>query len=194
MGHIQSDSITRKGASRFSRALSGFLTVALLVLPAADVAGAASPTPEGLEQVNELLQGKVASIELADGRAIKKVKKVVVEPNFTYWKANGKEEKIETGQVVRIQARSKSKGLIGLSAGAAAGGLASLASNEGECRPEEDPWCTSDAHGGYAIVAAGFGALVGFGIGKAIPRKQRVVYEATGSLASVSAVDPREQD
>jgi len=192
-GHVQVDSTNRKGASRFSRALSAFLTVALLMLPATDVAAAASPTPETLEQVNELLEGKVAFIELTDGRTIKKVKKVVVEPNFTYWNVKGKEEKIETKQVVRIRARSKSKGLIGLGAGAATGALLALATNSGETTCNEIGQCTADATSEQLGALTVLGAVVGFGVGKAIPRKQRIVYEAQGSLASDSGIDPREQ-
>ena len=172
----------------FRIALSIVLTVALIMTPMADVAVAESAGVQDLDAVNEQLQGKVADIDLANGTIIKKAKKVVVEPNFIYWKAKGAEQKIETGQVVRIRARPKSKGLIGMGVGAAGFALLSYGSGEGECE-ESDPWCTSDAEGGYALLAAGFGALVGFGIGKAIPRKRKVVYEAQSSPSVEVAPD-----
>jgi len=176
-----------KGGSMVQRAITVLITVALVMMPVADVALADSPTAEDLERVNEQLEGRVAVIELADGSTIKKAKKVVVEANFTYWKAKGKEQKVETDQVIRIQARSKSRGLIGLGAGAAAGAFLSLLSGEGKCDPASDPWCTGDAEGGYAVIAAGFGALVGFGIAKAIPRKRKIVYEVPASPAAEPA-------
>jgi hypothetical protein len=154
-----------KGGSMVRLAVTLLITVALVM------------TAEDFELLNEQLEGKVAVIELADGSTIKKAKKVVVEANFTYWKAKGKEQKVETGKVIRIQARSKSKGLIGLGAGAAAGAFLSYFSGEGKCNQASDPWCTRDAEGGYALIAAGFFALLGFAVTKAIPRKQKIVYE-----------------
>ena len=172
----------------FRRAISVLITAALLMMPVADVASADSPAAQDLELVNEQLKGKVAEIKLANGSTIKKARKVVVEPNFTYWKAKGKDQKVETGQVIQIRARSKSRGLIGMGVGAAGFALLSYGSGEGKCE-DYDPWCTSDAEGGYALLAAGFGALVGFGIGKAIPRKRRVVYEAQGSKSAEPTAD-----
>jgi hypothetical protein len=181
------------GESTFRRVISVLVTAALLVMQVANVAVADSPTAQDLELVNEQLKGKLADIELADGSTIKKAKKVVVEPNFTYWKAKGKDQKVETRQVIQIRARSKSRGLIGMGVGAAGFALLSYGSGEGKCEAS-DPWCTSDAEGGYALVAAGFGALVGFGIGKAIPRKRRVVYEAQDSPFAQPAEHPIVED
>lgn len=173
----------------FKRTISVFITVALLTMPVANAATAESPIAQDLEAVNEQLKGKVAVIDLADGTTIKKAKKVVVQSNFTYWRAKGEEQRVETKQVVRIQARPKSKSLIWVGGGAAAGGLLSYASGEGECDTSSDPWCTRDAEGGYALLGASFGALLGFAVSKAIPRKRKVVYEVQGSYSAEPTAD-----
>jgi hypothetical protein len=160
------------------------------MVPVANVVSAESPTAQGFDVVNEQLKGKVAVIDLADGTTIKKAKKVVVESNFTYWSAKAEEQRVETTQVVRIQARSKSKSLVWLGGGAALGGLLSYASGSGECDQSSDPWCTSDAEGGYALLGAGFGALLGFAVSKAIPRKRQVVYAVPGSISAEPTADP----
>ncbi len=103
------------------RVVGALLLGCILAVPAAIVASTESAPAADYETISQNLQGKVATIELEDGSAIKKAKKVVLEPNFTYWEANGKQQKIETGKVVRIRAKSKSRGLIGLGAGAAVG-------------------------------------------------------------------------
>jgi len=168
----------------FKRANCVLLTITVFMLPAFDVALADSPTPASLEQVNEQLQGKVAFIDLADGSTRGKTKKVVVETNFTYFEANGKEQKVETAQILRIRVKSKSKGLLGLAIGAGAGALIALATDAGETTCNEIVQCTSDATSeqlGFLVVV---GAGAGFGIGKALPRKQTVVYDAMGSAES----------
>ena len=55
------------------------------------MAAADSSISPDLEAVNEQLKGKIASIELANGSTVEKAKKVVVEPNFTYWMRKGEE-------------------------------------------------------------------------------------------------------
>ena len=174
----------QRGACTFNTALSGCLAIALLMLPTIDVAIAAGPTPETLDQTNQLLQGKVAFIDLADGRTITKAKKVVMEANFTYWQSKGDDQKVETEQVLRIRARTKSRGLIGLGAGAATGALLALASNTGETSCNEIGQCTSDATSEQLGFLVAVGAGAGFGVGKAMPNKQKVVYQAQDTSES----------
>ena len=86
--------------------------------------------------------------------------------------------------------------------GAAGFALISYGSGEGECE-ESDPWCTSDAEGGYALLAAGFGALhlaalrdgalayvgrVGSGFGETVLKRLRK------DLAEEAVAEPRVPD
>jgi len=171
----------------FRRTMALLITIVLLLLPEAREVLADGSTVQDLELVNQQLRGKVAEIELTDGSTIKKAKKVVVEPNFTYWKLNGEEQEVETGQVVRIRARSKSKGLIGLGVGAGAAALAALATSTEECN--EIGQCTSITAGDQFGFLVALFAPIGYGVGKAIPRKQKLVYEAQGSPSAEPAED-----
>ena len=56
-----------------------------------------------------------------------------------------------------------------------------MASGEGEADCNNIGMCTEDASGASFVAAAGLGALVGFVVGKVIPGKQKLVYEAQGS-------------
>lgn len=173
----------------FRRTISVLITTVLLLLPEARDVLADDSAVRDLELVNQQLRGKVGEIELTDGRKIKKAKNVVVEPNFTYWQAKGKEQETETARVLRIQARSKSRALIWMGSGAALGGLGALASGSGEADCNNIGMCTEDASGASFVAAAGLGALVGFMVGKLKPRKQKLVYEEHGSPCAEPAED-----
>lgn len=173
----------------FRRTISVLITTVLLLLPDAPEVFADSLAVRDLELVNQQLRGKVAEIELTDGSRIKKAKNVVVEPNFTYWQAKGKEQETETARVLRIQARSKSRALVWMGSGAALGGLGALASGSGEADCNNIGMCTEDASGASFVAAAGLGALVGFVVGKLIPRNQKLVYEEHGSPFAEPAED-----
>ena len=173
----------------FRRTISVLITAVLLLLPEAREVLAEGSAVRDLELVNQQLRGKVAEIELTDGSRIKKAKNVVVEPNFIYWQAKGKEQETETARVLRIQARSKSRALIWSGSGAALGGLGALASGSGEADCNNIGMCTEDASGASFVAAAGLGALVGFVVGKLIPRKQKLVYEEPGSPIAEPAED-----
>jgi hypothetical protein len=174
----------------FRRTVSVLITAAMPLLSVSEVVWAESPSARDFQSVNEQLKGKVADIELADGGTIKKAKNVVMEPNYTHYKAKGKDQKVATDQVVRIRARKKSRALIAMGLGAAAVGLIVLGQNS--CDPG-DSYC-SGSEAGAAIMGAGLGALVGFGISKAIPRKPRVVYEVSNSPAVEPKEDPTDAD
>ena len=173
----------------FRRTISVLITTVLLLLPEAREVLAEGSAVRDLELVNQQLRGKVAEIELTDGSRIKKAKNVVVEPNFTYWEAKGKVQETETARVLRIQARSKSRALIWMGSGAALGGLGALASGSGEADCNNIGMCTEDASGASFVAAAGLGALVGFAVGKLIPRKQTLVYEKHDSPFAEPAED-----
>ena len=134
-----------------------------------------------VEPINESLRGKIATIELADGSLVKKAKRVVVEPHFTYWTERGNERKVATDQIVRISARSKSKGWIGLGVGAGIG-LLTVAGGSDSDPAGDFVVSQSDADAMSAVALT----LVGYGIDRAIPRKSKLVYDAD----SAEPVDP----
>jgi hypothetical protein len=166
-----------KGGDLLNRTTAVLVTAALLLLPANGLIAEDASAKQDLELVNQQLKGKVASIELADGSTVEKAKKVVVEPNFTYWMRKGVEHEVATDQVLRIQARAKSRTGLAMGLGAATFTLIVLGQNA----PAGGDAYGSGAEAAGAIVLGGVGALIGWGINKAIPRKWHVVYDAQGS-------------
>ena len=157
----------------FDRTIVLLVTAVLVIAPSTGMTAVDNPTDRDLERVNERLKGKIVSILLTDGSTIDKVEKVVVESNFTYWMEKGEEQKVATEQVLRIEARSKPKTGLAMGLGAATFALIVLAQNSSS---------TGDSTGealeaSGAVILGGVGALVGYGVSKAIPRKWHVVYE-----------------
>ena len=170
-----------KGGNLFDRTVATLSTAALLMMPATGMAAADSSISPDLEAVNEQLKGKIASIELADGSTVEKAKKVVVETNFTYWMRKGEEHEVATDQVLRVQARAKSRTGLAMGLGAATFSLIVLGQNA----PAEGDSYGAGAEAAGAVVLGGVGALIGWGINKAIPRKWHVVYDAQESPLAI---------
>ena len=169
----------------FDRTIVLLVIAALVMVPSTGMTAVDSSTDQDLAKVNERLKGKIVSILLSDGRTIAKVKRVVVESNFTYWMEKGEEQKVATEQVLRIEARSKPKTGLAMGLGAATFALIVLGQNA----PAEGDSYGAGAEAAGAVILGGVGALAGYGVSKAIPRKWHVVYDVPGSALADSSAD-----
>jgi hypothetical protein len=157
--------------------VSVMLLSCILSSPPSTAAAVETISALEIEAINESLRGKIAAIELVNGDTVKKAKKVVVESNFIYWVSKGKEQKVATGEISRITARSKSRGWIGLGAGA---GIGILSLVGGSSTDEED--LVAASYGGEIFFATAALAAIGYAVDKAIPRKSTVVFESDVDL------------
>lgn len=158
----------------------------VLVLLTANAVTAATETASApySETINDVLKGKKVIIELDDGTTITKAKKVEVEPQFTYWRTNGREASVANDKIVRISARSKSHGWIGLGAGAVVGlvGMATTSddSNSDNLVSNDTGFLPSQSNANN--VSAVFTALLGYGVDRMIPRKRKLVYDKSSEI------------
>lgn len=83
------------------------LAVASVVAPAEAAKGRqAVLKPGSLEEVNQALVGSIATIELVEGKTVRRAKSVRVEPDFTRWDSVNGPEQVLTSQVRRVSIRS----------------------------------------------------------------------------------------
>lgn len=153
------------------------LAVASVVAPAEAAKGRqAVLKPGSLEEVNQALVGSIATIELVEGKTVRRAKSVRVEPEFIHWNSANGPERVLTSEVTRISIRPRFPVLKGIGVGLAAGtlfGLVAAGSSDSETHLEP----VADA----AVTAGSMfgGAVVGGLVSKArVKSRGRVVYEA----------------
>jgi hypothetical protein len=146
------------------RMVALLLALVFCSIPAAE---AAKSPPTTLAEINERLEGRIASLELAGGRTVERARDVSVAADFTSWRGDGESKRVPTSDVVRITSRPRRRSLralkgfgVGLAAGAGAGLLA-IATGSDSGDDSVDTTADASILAGAIIAGGVVGAVVG---------------------------------
>ncbi|HVR97375.1 MAG TPA: hypothetical protein VMW27_12220 [Thermoanaerobaculia bacterium] len=148
------------------RTLAFLSALVFCFMPAAE---AAKSPPATLAEVNERLKGRVASLELADGRTIERARDVSVAADFTSWRDDGEPQRVPTSDLVRITSRKQRRILKGLGVGLAAGvgaGLLAIGTSSDSGNDYVDASADASVLAGAIVVGGIVGAVVGAARGR----------------------------
>ncbi len=172
------------------RTLALLFALVFCFIPSAE---AAKPLPTTLAEINEMLEGRVASLELAGGRTVERARDVSVAADFTSWREGGEPHRVPTSDVVRITIRTQRRSLRtlkGLGVGLAAGvGAGLLAIGTGSDSGSDYVDTTADASvlAGAILVGGVVGAVVGAARGRG---DAGIVYEGPVERYLAAATGP----
>ncbi len=154
--------------------LAGTLA-ALLLAPGPASAGRSRTPPASLAEVNQALEGRQATIELADGTTVPPAKMVHVGPESTFFRVGDEGREVPTVEIARItglgRRRIVAPAILGLGLGAALGMASARADSSSS---PLDVYAETAGLAVGAVVGAGLGALAG----ALVKGSAHVVYEA----------------
>ena len=158
--------------------VAGLALALLLIAVPADAAQkhGAESKPQSLDEANQALVGRAATIDLFEGTTIRQATSVRVEPDLTHWVTDAGTEQVQTSEVRRVAIQPRYRILKSAALGLGAGtlvGLVAVGSNE-DTGTFLDPAADAAALGASMIGGTAIGAVVGATAGK---RRGRVVYE-----------------